>query len=275
MNPGGTIADHSGDTAAVRSWPAANPSGPRGFARVIGVWNAFWYAILPDRCVGCRTPLSRNTSPFFCDPCRLSLTAISGPQCPRCGVPFPSRTALVHSPSHICGSCRTRKPSYERAWSLYAYESPLREAIHGFKYRRNLAMGRVLGRLLTQALPPGLDVDVVMPVPLAPPRLREREYNQSLILARHAATALGRPLDCLSLIRASGSPPQTSLRRRARLQNLRRTFQVSRTDEVHDKRILLIDDVLTTGTTVNECAKALRKAGSGPVFVVTLARTIA
>jgi ComF family protein len=117
-------------------------------------------------------------------------------------------------------------------------------------------------------------VDLIMPVPLHPSRLREREYNQSLLLADRLNRRLGGMLSYDNLQRTRRSVPQTELSRAARLKNLRRTFTVSRPAEVAGKRILLIDDVLTTGTTVNECAKALRRAGSSDVYVCTLARTM-
>ena len=241
---------------------------------VLGLLRRVSYAVLPDLCVGCRVPLSRNVTPFFCDACWESIRPLSGPVCPRCGRPFASPTALLYSPGHLCGPCRAKKPAYRLARSLYAYEPPLREAIHAFKYRQNLAVGHILERLFVQALPPDLNVDLVIPVPLAAERLRAREFNQSLRLAHAAAEALDRPMDYWSLRRRPGQAPQTSLPRRARLLNLRRAFDVPIPHAIHGRCILLIDDVLTTGTTVNECAKALRKAGSGDVIVLTLARAM-
>lgn len=232
------------------------------------------YAVLPGSCVGCHALLSDNFTPFFCDPCRDAIKPLSGPSCLRCGRPFASPIALLHSPTHICGPCRMIKPAYRRALSLYAYDSPLREAIHAFKYRNNLAIGETLEQFFVDALPRDIDVDLVIPVPLAPDRLRDREYNQSLRLAQAAATVLGRPMDYRHLERRPGGAPQTSLPRQARLLNLRRSFVVRSAEALHGRRILLIDDVLTTGTTVNECAKALRKAGSDDITVVTLARTL-
>lgn len=118
------------------------------------------------------------------------------------------------------------------------------------------------------------DVDLLMPVPLHPSRLREREFNQSLLLADRLNRRLRLPLSYDNLIRVRPTQPQTELNRAARLKNLRRSFVVQRPEEVTGRRILLVDDVLTTGTTVNECAKALRKAGASDVYVGTLARTV-
>ncbi|GKS57448.1 amidophosphoribosyltransferase [Nitrospira sp.] len=232
------------------------------------------YTVLPGTCVGCQALLSDNQTPFFCDSCWEAIKPLSGPACLRCGRPFASAIALLYSPTHICGPCRMVKPAYRRAFSLYAYEPPLREAIHAFKYRKNLAIGETLECLFVHALPRDVEVDLVIPVPLAPDRLRDREYNQSLRLAQAAARVLHTPMDYGHLQRRSGGTPQTSLPRQARLLNLRRSFTVHAAEALQGRRILLIDDVLTTGTTVNECAKALRRAGSGDITVVTLARTL-
>jgi ComF family protein len=124
------------------------------------------------------------------------------------------------------------------------------------------------------ALPSGIDVDVILPVPLHPARLRAREFNQSLLLADQLGRYLALPVSATNLVRTAATEPQTTLTRQARLQNLRKAFAVRRPQDIAEKRILLVDDVFTTGTTLNECAKTLRKAGSGPVFALTLARTV-
>jgi ComF family protein len=127
---------------------------------------------------------------------------------------------------------------------------------------------------MLNALPHGLDADVIIPVPLHPARLRTREFNQSLLLADQLGRHLFRPVSAANLVRTTATDPQTALSRQARLRNLRNAFTIRRPQDLAGKRILLVDDVFTTGTTVNECAKTLRKAGSGQVFALTLARTV-
>jgi ComF family protein len=117
-------------------------------------------------------------------------------------------------------------------------------------------------------------VDVIIPVPLSLARLRTREYNQSLLLADRVSQARNIPLSYDNLVRIRETAPQTELSRAVRLKNLRRAFAVRRPQDMTGKRVLVIDDVFTTGTTVNECAKALRKAGASEVYVCTLARTV-
>jgi ComF family protein len=150
----------------------------------------------------------------------------------------------------------------------------LREAISLLKYERKYGLAGSLSRLLAAALPPALDVDVVLPVPLHPARLREREFNQSLLLAESVSRRLGAALSYTNLIRIRDNAAQTALPRSARLTNLRHAFHVRVPEAVRARRVLVVDDVFTTGTTVNECAKALRKAGAGDVYVVTLTRAV-
>lgn len=135
-------------------------------------------------------------------------------------------------------------------------------------------MAKPLARLMISALPSEIDADVIIPVPLHPARLRAREFNQSLLLADQLGRHLARPVSVANLVRTIATDPQTTLSRRERLRNLRNAFEIRKPQDLSGKRILLVDDVFTTGTTLNECAKTLRDAGTGPVFALTLARTI-
>lgn len=232
------------------------------------------HAVLPVDCAACGATLSDDPVPFFCRPCWGHITPLRGPRCARCGAPFASGTALSHSPGHLFGACRLRPPSYTRAWSTYPYEPPLQKAIQLFKYEGKVTLAGALGELMVDQTHPLPEADVVMPVPLHPTRLRDREFNQSLLLADAVARRLRLSLSYTNLVRLWETPPQTMLSRTARRKNLRRAFGVVRPAEVTDRRIILVDDVYTTGTTVNECAKALRKAGAADVYVWTLARTL-
>jgi len=159
-------------------------------------------------------------------------------------------------------------------WAAYAYCAPLQEAIALFKYRGKVVLANALGALLAQALPADLNADLLMPIPLHPDRLRQREFNQSLLLADRVGPVLRRPVSYRNLVRIVDTDPQTTLPRSARLQNLHQAFALRAPGEVTGKRVLLIDDVFTTGTTANECAKVLLKAGAKDVAVLTLARSV-
>ena len=229
---------------------------------------------LPADCAACGIPLTDDPVPLFCAACWSTITPLALSHCSQCDRPLPSPVALTYSPTHRCHHCTVRPPSYAKAWTLYPYLPPLQDAICLFKYRGKVSLAKPLGRLMLDALPAALDADLVIPVPLHPTRLREREFNQSLLLADQVAKHTALPLSFTNLVRTVPSEPQSTLSRKERMKNLRRAFAVRQPQSIAQKRILLIDDVFTTGTTVNECAKVLRKAGAEAVLVLTLARTI-
>lgn len=230
--------------------------------------------IFPVDCTACGRTLSTDPVPFFCRDCWHRIVPFRRPSCVGCGQPFVSEAATSYTPDRHCQDCEERPPAFERAWTLFPYIPPLQDAIRLFKYRGKIALARPLAALMMTALPDNLETDLIMPVPLHSTRLRTREFNQSLLLADHVARHLTRPVSANNLIRKVATDPQTTLSRQARLRNLRKAFAIREPHEIVDRRILLIDDVFTTGTTVNECAKTLKKAGAASVTVLTLARTV-
>jgi ComF family protein len=219
-------------------------------------------------------PLTTDPVPLFCTTCWETIAPLRLARCSQCDRPLPSPVALTYSPTHRCHHCTVRPPAHAKARTLYPYLPPLQDAICLFKYRGKVSLAKPLGQLMIKGLPASLDADLVIPVPLHPTRLREREFNQSLLLADQVAQYVGRPLSFTNLVRTVPSEPQSTLSRKERMKNLRRAFAVRQPQSIAQKRILLIDDVFTTGTTVNECAKVLREAGAEAIFVLTLARTI-
>ena len=248
----------------MESWPQKLPGLIRHAVRFF----------LPADCAACGMPLTTDPVPLFCKACWETIAPLRLARCSQCDRPLPSPVALTYSPTHRCHHCTVRPPAYAKAWTLYPYLPPLQDAICLFKYRGKVSLAKPLGQLMLKGLPASLDADLVIPVPLHPTRLREREFNQSLLLADQVAQYVGRPLSFTNLVRTAPSEPQSTLSRKERLKNLRRAFAVRQPQSIAQKRILLIDDVFTTGTTVNECAKVLREAGAEAIFVLTLARTI-
>lgn len=248
----------------MRSWPQKLPGLLRHAVRFF----------LPAHCAACGVPLTTDPVPLFCTTCWDMIAPLKLTRCSQCDRPLPSPVALTHSPKHRCHHCTVRPPAFEKAWTLYPYLPPLQDAICLFKYRGKVSLAKPLGRLILNALPSSLKADLIIPVPLHPTRLREREFNQSLLLADQVAKHTSLPLSFTNLIRTLPSEPQRTLSRKERLKNLRQAFAVHRPALIARKRVLLVDDVFTTGTTANECAKALRKAGAETVCVLTLARTI-
>jgi ComF family protein len=150
------------------------------------------------------------------------------------------------------------------------------EAIHQFKYAGKAHMAESLGPLLVSFARGWLntiDDCLTIPVPLHPKRLRERGFNQSLLLARHVASSLGAELDFLSLRRIRYTQPQTGLKSDERRKNVSRAFEFMNHGSVKGRTVILVDDVATTGNTLNECARVLRRSGCDSVFCLVLART--
>ena len=164
---------------------------------------------------------------------------------------------------------------FSLARSAGIYKNNILELIHGFKYGRKMSAGRLLGAMMTERAE-GLfairQYDVIMPVPLHRRRLRQRGFNQSLVLAREIAVSFDIPVDFVSLKRLKDTDPQTNLGGSERRDNVRGAFAAA--DSVKGKRVLLIDDVLTTGSTVRECAKTLLGRGAREVAVFTAARAV-
>lgn len=234
--------------------------------------------IYPPRCAVCgrflwRGPLVRDTrSPFFCPDCMADFHPLGSPLCPICGQPFSSE----QTDDHPCEDCLRNTPFYDAAYAPYRYEGAILTGIHRLKYGSKSLVADAMGPLLAQfaiAHLDGLRDLLTMPVPLHPKRLRERGFNQSLLLARHVSRALHIDLDFLVLRRIRYTPPQTSLAKAERQHNVRGAFELKDQSAVRGRSILLMDDVVTTGSTLNECARILKKCGAQRVFGLSLART--
>jgi len=177
----------------------------------------------------------------------------------------------------LCGICRRVPPRFLRAAAYGAYEGALRELIHLFKYRGIRPAGKLLGRFLHQVtagmtLPDSL---IVVPVPLWSGKRHERGFNQAEAIARvflHCQTSSSIQLDTAILVRTRDTVSQTGLTRHQRRANVRGAFAVMKPEKIKGRSILIVDDVMTTGTTAGECARVLRRAGAKEVFVATVAR---
>jgi ComF family protein len=182
---------------------------------------------------------------------------------------------ILPAPNHLCDDCRRRYRPFDRCRSAGIYDAALREAIHRVKFEGERTLGRCLGRWLARSLSSETaEVDLIVPVPLHPRRMRERGYNQSELLSEALAVASGVPHSPRLLTKITPTRSQATLGRHDRRKNLRGTFAVSRGAAAAKMRILLVDDIYTTGCTVEECARVLRRAGARGVRVVTLARSV-
>ncbi|HEU5182111.1 MAG TPA: ComF family protein [Candidatus Polarisedimenticolia bacterium] len=232
-------------------------------------------ALLPADCLVCRGPLPAIQEGGVCPPCWRSFRRLEGPCCRRCGEPVFAFEHPSPTPAYLCGECRHRDRPFDRCRSSGIYEGSLRDAIHRVKFDGERALGRRLGRWMFRSLAgETAEVDWIAPVPLHPRRVRERGFNQSELLSLAVAEASGVPHAPRLLLKTTPTRSQTTLGKRDRRRNLRGTFALGPGAAVLGKRILLVDDIFTTGCTIEECARVLRRGGARGVRVVTLARTV-
>jgi len=222
--------------------------------------HAFLDAVFPPRCVGC----GRHGA-FLCAGCREAMPRALPPRCLLCWQP--------EGRGETCGRCARARPAFAGARSLYLFQGPVREAVHALKYNHLSALARPMGELMAAYLrTEELPVDLVVPVPLFGQRKRLRGYNQSALLARELARLDGLPLAERGLSRRRDTPPQArSVDAEARRRNVAGAFAADGR-RVEGRRVLLIDDVMTTGATLDACAQALRQGGAASVWALTFAR---
>ncbi len=230
--------------------------------------------ILPTSCSFCNSSVGDSPIPYFCSSCWADFSFIDGPVCPLCGRPFESPETLSHSPDHRCLACRQTPPVFDQALSIGYFEGPLREAIHQFKYRPCRALDIPLAAWMAVNIRPVGGIDCVIPVPLHTSRLRQRGFNQALILAHGISKTFSLPLSYDNLKRVRPTRPQVELSGEERIKNVAGAFALRRPDELKDRDVLLIDDVFTTGATMNECATVLKDAGASRVTALTIARAV-
>lgn len=227
---------------------------------------------LPPRCHICHEPVSDARILHICDDCLAGLPVLATPFCSICGTPYTG----VGS-NHPCSNCITSPPPYQAARAALRYEGSCRELIHTFKYQRRSQLRRPLG-LLTARLLAGFSEeqqpDLLLPVPLHHTRLRKRGFNQALLLAELLAEQWRTPLLRQGLVRTRPTIPQMELSRPERLKNLKGAFSVPHSTVLTGRHVMLVDDVVTTGSTLAACAEVLLQAGCARVSAVTIAHAI-
>jgi len=219
----------------------------------------FARSLLPQSCQLCG---SGSNNGILCTPCLEDLPWLPLDRCAVCALPLAS--------GQVCGACLDRPPRFDRVEAVFAYCFPVDALIHAYKYGGRLALARALGGLLARQV--ARDVDAIVPMPLARGRLAERGFNQALEIARVAAAATGVALLPRACRKVTETPAQTMLPWKERARNVRRAFVCDA--DLEGKRIAVVDDVLTTGATLNELTRVLRKAGAASVRGWVIARTL-
>lgn len=223
--------------------------------------------LFPARCLGCGRQLGCSRPPLLCTSCSTGIAPLSEPICPYCGTPGANRS---------CPSCLQHSFAFDRARSLFIYQEPIRSLIHDLKFSGSLAGLNTFAALAQQATLADLlhEPDLILPVPLHIRRLRWRGFNQSLLLAQVCFPAWRKKIQPDLLQRHRATVPQTQLDAVLRRSNLHGAFSLSAPELVQGRNVLLVDDVFTTGSTLDECAKVLREAGAAEIAAFTLAKTV-
>lgn len=258
--------ERQGGWASVRERMA--PAARMGQAAARGLLDL----VLPPTCISCRAVVGEAGG--LCGACWGRLALISPPVCDRMGTPFPYAPpgGLMLSPEALADP-----PAFDRARAAVLFGPVSRDLVHHLKYGDRLDLARPLARLMRQAGRELMaEADLIVPVPLHALRLWRRRFNQSALLARHLSVLGGVPAAMEALQRTRATVSQVNLTRAERRANVAGAFRVTRAAEglVAGRRVLLVDDVFTTGATLDACARALRRAGAAHVDALTFARVV-
>lgn len=234
------------------------------------IFKAFLDILFPPLCHHCRNFIPDAGPVHLCPACLAATTHLVSPLCTVCGAPFLTEGGT----DHTCGSCTLAPPPFDAARSAMFFDGPVRDLIHRFKYDKRVHLARPLGLLTAARLTPFARsaADLVVPVPLHAKRLRQRGFNQAILLGNVLAKSWDIPLCRDNLKRIRWTEPQVNLSAAERAGNVRGAFAVRDPAIFRGKRIILVDDVYTTGSTVAECARVLKQTGAQAVSVVTTAR---
>ena len=238
---------------------------------MFALFKSFINTLLPPRCKLCGKIVSDDDS--LCPECFNKINFITRPYCAHCGQPLESVGKA--SKHFLCPNCAQNKlPWFRLARSAFRYEEDSKNLILSFKFYDRTDNAKILAKFMKNAAQDIFDkgIDLIVPVPLHYTRLFRRKYNQSALLAIELSKLTGIPVEFDELVRHKKTRPQVEFSGKVRQLNVRNAFSVKRPDDFKGKHILLIDDVLTTGSTLKECAKALKKAHPSSIDLLTAAR---
>ena len=234
-------------------------------------------AIFKQNCVLCASCIESNiaNNHAVCKPCLNDLPWHSKTSCPQCGLAS-SGTGLN---AIVCGSCLNSPPDFDATRAVFLYAYPIDAMMLRYKYGNMLNLGNTFGEFLTEKVNVEhclKNIDLIIPMPMHPTRLKERGFNQALEIAKVLTKNCKEKLDYNSVERQTLTPPQASLPLKERVKNIKGAFKVKadKLDKLQGKRIAIVDDVMTTGASLNELAKTLKKAGASHVECWVIARTL-
>jgi ComF family protein len=251
---------------------AKSPEKTRGIRRLL---DFIANGIFPRPCISCENE-NRRDNHYLCSSCLKDIRRIINPFCNICGNPGDMNYDYPNQ-EFVCGLCRHQAYRFQQARSYGYYENALKDLIQHLKYKKQIGVMREIRPLLSQYFENSeskYSGFFIVPVPLSKLRLKERGFDQAYLIAKELARILNLPMLSTSITRIRDTPYQAGLERKKRLENIKGAFEVSQPDYVRAKKILLVDDVLTTGSTCNEVTKVLKISKVDCVKVFTLARAV-
>ncbi|MFH1228180.1 MAG: ComF family protein [Planctomycetota bacterium] len=236
---------------------------------ISSLWNNLLDIIYPRYCLECGKNLASTEHFYLCLECISKITFVNQfNACPKCGLDLGPYT----EGNVLCRDCAIHKPRFDKAFAVARYDGIMRNVILKLKYQKDKPLAVPLSRLAAKTIEESKEkTDLIMPVPLCRTKLKERGFNQSKLLAEGVANILKIKLSSDNILKIKETRDQAGLDGSARRENLKDAFSVSRPSEIKDKKVLLVDDVLTTGTTISEISRVLKKAGANKVFACVLA----
>ncbi len=234
-------------------------------------WSSLIRILYPANCVLCRTPLVLEET-YLCTTCSQKIEPLKTPACVKCAHPLPP----YGNQRSICSQCRSERPYYDRGFSLVPYQEPMKDILHQVKFHKKPWLLKIFfDRSQAFALPQIANYELIVPVPLDSKRERERTFNQAILIAQMLKRSIQKnaPQVLRIIQKKKKTLPQSQLKRDARLNNLKNAFLIKKKRAVQGKQILLVDDIFTTGSTINECAKILKENGAERVDFFTVARS--
>lgn len=227
------------------------------------IWDRLLDIIYPPKCMYCGELIGIGKDRWLCEDCLDEIKIIEEPRCEKCGRPLDAEG--------LCADCRENKPYYEKGWAVYEYKGNVRNAIRRYKYKNHKEYAIPFGRQTTEMIE-GINapiIDCLVPVPLYYKKKKRRGYNQSELLAMELSRNLGIEMCCV-LDRVRDTKVQSNLKPKERMENVKGAFRLREDIDIQGKKILLVDDIYTTGSTINECSKVLKKNGAVGVWFVCL-----
>lgn len=236
------------------------------------IFSKILHLLYPPRCMVCQSIIEVGKPLWFCGQCYANIIPIQNPVCKKCGA------QMEDDDSEYCPDCRLAVNSIkiERNYSFMVYDHIARDLIHNFKYRGYKDYGEGLVNIISEKMGLGFvrDVDLIIPVPLHKKRLSERGFNQAEALAYHISKKTSKPIITDVLVRNRDTAKQSAIDHRARRSNISGAFSVVNYNKIRDKKIILIDDIYTSGSTISECAGVLLSEGAKSVISFTVCKTV-